>query len=551
MKEQLYLLRDEQIIEKARATSAEQQRGDVIAAIRKDAKAETRRVTTKAQRITEQVMAQVPEQQRGELSGNVSELVKKRERSRAGLASYLIGKEYIRQEHVREDGSLDIAALKQTAYFQKNQHFTEALATYELSKKSKLRQKKTEGMNRTVRPEGMSRRDEPTDSSQLMHLERAERIRQKLHPKKETLFRRLKKKMETKRKEGKEKPKRKRWLKAGIGAAGVAMAAGLAISCNSEASHEDHPQSKVETSVTPHPKPKETKGKPKETEKPKKQEKQNPVPKKNEPTYIVKKDDNLSDIAQRYYGKELWQDIYKANKAQIKDPDMIHPGQKLIIPKEKTPDHPQKPQPPKKVITYNVQKDDTLSELAQKFKTDIPSIMEKNKKIKDEDVIFTGDKLVIPLNKHRNDHSKMNSSHWDAFIKKQSVHGRDWVDFLNCAKKISQEEKYPLSVLVGQAVIETGHGKSKFAVQRNNFFGYNAYDSNPNAAVAYQSKEASIKQYIDLIRESPRYKQAYANKDNPKKMVELIKEGGYATDPHYVQKVTHTKEFKTLQKAEA
>ena len=207
-----YLLRDKQIIEKARAASAEQQRGDVIAAIRKDAKAETRRVATKANRIAEQIMAQVPQDQQEKLSGNVTELVKKRERSRAGLASYLIGKEYIKKEHVQDYGSLDIAALQQTAYFQKNQHFLEALTTYELSKKSKLRQKKAEGMNQTVLSE------------------HAERVHQKLHPKKETIFRRVKKKLET---NVKGNQKRKRWIGAGVSAAGLAMAAGMAISCTS------------------------------------------------------------------------------------------------------------------------------------------------------------------------------------------------------------------------------------------------------------------------------------------------------------------------------
>ena len=46
--------------------------------------------------------------------------------------------------------------------------------------------------------------------------------------------------------------------------------------------------------------------------------------------YEVKKGDNLSKI-----GKEFgvsWQDIYEANKDQIKDPDLIQPGWKLKIP---------------------------------------------------------------------------------------------------------------------------------------------------------------------------------------------------------------------------
>jgi nucleoid-associated protein YgaU len=50
-------------------------------------------------------------------------------------------------------------------------------------------------------------------------------------------------------------------------------------------------------------------------------------------TYEVKSGDSLSKIAQKHYGNgNLWRKIYEANRDQIKDPDLIHPGQKLIIP---------------------------------------------------------------------------------------------------------------------------------------------------------------------------------------------------------------------------
>jgi nucleoid-associated protein YgaU len=50
-------------------------------------------------------------------------------------------------------------------------------------------------------------------------------------------------------------------------------------------------------------------------------------------TYEVKSGDSLSKIAQKHYGNgNLWRKIYEANRDQIKDPDVIHPGQKLIIP---------------------------------------------------------------------------------------------------------------------------------------------------------------------------------------------------------------------------
>jgi nucleoid-associated protein YgaU len=50
-------------------------------------------------------------------------------------------------------------------------------------------------------------------------------------------------------------------------------------------------------------------------------------------TYVVVKGDSLSKIAKREYGRaEDWRKIFEANKDTIKDPDLIHPGQKLKIP---------------------------------------------------------------------------------------------------------------------------------------------------------------------------------------------------------------------------
>ena len=50
-------------------------------------------------------------------------------------------------------------------------------------------------------------------------------------------------------------------------------------------------------------------------------------------TYVVVKGDSLSKIAQRFYGDaQDWKRIYEANRDQIDDPDLIHPGQELRIP---------------------------------------------------------------------------------------------------------------------------------------------------------------------------------------------------------------------------
>ena len=50
-------------------------------------------------------------------------------------------------------------------------------------------------------------------------------------------------------------------------------------------------------------------------------------------TYVVVSGDSLSKTAKRYYGDaNKWNRIYEANRDLIKDPDLIHPGQRLTIP---------------------------------------------------------------------------------------------------------------------------------------------------------------------------------------------------------------------------
>jgi len=52
-------------------------------------------------------------------------------------------------------------------------------------------------------------------------------------------------------------------------------------------------------------------------------------------TYTVQQGDTLSAIAKREYGDAgKWKQIYEANREQIDDPDLIHPGQELRIPGE-------------------------------------------------------------------------------------------------------------------------------------------------------------------------------------------------------------------------
>jgi nucleoid-associated protein YgaU len=49
--------------------------------------------------------------------------------------------------------------------------------------------------------------------------------------------------------------------------------------------------------------------------------------------YVVKSGDTLSKIAKREYGDASeWKKIHEANRAKIPNPDLIHPGDELVIP---------------------------------------------------------------------------------------------------------------------------------------------------------------------------------------------------------------------------
>ena len=50
--------------------------------------------------------------------------------------------------------------------------------------------------------------------------------------------------------------------------------------------------------------------------------------------HVVQPGDTLWGIAKKYYGNgNQYQKIYEANKNQIKNPNLIYPGQKLVIPR--------------------------------------------------------------------------------------------------------------------------------------------------------------------------------------------------------------------------
>lgn len=135
-------------------------------------------------------------------------------------------------------------------------------------------------------------------------------------------------------------------------------------------------------------------------------------------------------------------------------------------------------------------------------------------------------------------------------------------EFLNKIIPIIQNENSkrgnPLynSVVIAQAICETGWGSSSLMIKANAIFGikatgnwkgkvYNArtkeyYDRNAYNIVdcfrAYNSFEESVADYFNLICNSSRYKKAlYTN--NPTECITAIKNGGYATSPVYINTI--------------
>jgi flagellar protein FlgJ len=117
------------------------------------------------------------------------------------------------------------------------------------------------------------------------------------------------------------------------------------------------------------------------------------------------------------------------------------------------------------------------------------------------------------------------------------------------------------AVLVAQAALETGWGQKmiRHADGRNSFnlFGIKAdgrwqgerasvatleYDQGVARREratfrAYGSLEESVDDYVDFLHSNPRYRQAIESTNDPVAFLRGLKDAGYATDPHYVEKI--------------
>ena len=96
--------------------------------------------------------------------------------------------------------------------------------------------------------------------------------------------------------------------------------------------------------------------------------------------YTVQSGDTLSEIAERF---EVSLKALEAANPQIKNPDVIFPGQVIFVP---TSHHHH----------YVVQSGDTLSEIAERFGVSLKALEAANPQIKNPDVIFPGQHIRIP-----------------------------------------------------------------------------------------------------------------------------------------------------------
>jgi flagellar protein FlgJ len=130
------------------------------------------------------------------------------------------------------------------------------------------------------------------------------------------------------------------------------------------------------------------------------------------------------------------------------------------------------------------------------------------------------------------------------------------------AAKVAQSSGIPSSYMLGQAGHETGWGKHEIKQADGspsfNLFGIKAGASwtgrvaevtttefvNGTARKtvakfrAYDSYEASFKDYAQLITKSPRYAQASQQTSSPLAFATSLQKAGYATDPDYAAKLS-------------
>jgi len=132
---------------------------------------------------------------------------------------------------------------------------------------------------------------------------------------------------------------------------------------------------------------------------------------------------------------------------------------------------------------------------------------------------------------------------------------------LPAAKQAARQLGLEPLALVAQAALETGWGQRMFKAadgrESFNLFGIKAHSGwQGDVAVVdtleyrqgiprqekakfrvYDSLQAGLQDYVDFIRQQPRYQDAVASSGNTANYFQQLQAAGYATDPNYAQKI--------------
>ena len=129
------------------------------------------------------------------------------------------------------------------------------------------------------------------------------------------------------------------------------------------------------------------------------------------------------------------------------------------------------------------------------------------------------------------------------------------VDYLNFTTPV--DKRVPIEMLVGQAVLESGWGMSRFAKEANNLFGIRVFKSTAPHLLplgiekwqgwgvrVFETKCDSVKEYIRLLNEHPAYEDcrkmraamwAKIQKLDSKKLIKTLK--AFSTTTDYAERV--------------
>jgi flagellum-specific peptidoglycan hydrolase FlgJ len=130
---------------------------------------------------------------------------------------------------------------------------------------------------------------------------------------------------------------------------------------------------------------------------------------------------------------------------------------------------------------------------------------------------------------------------------------------LDAAQESERTYGVPTSVIIAQAIIESGWGRSGLAKNAHNYFGIKANKPGPAGVVNMQTMEvergaavtitagfkaynSAYESFLDhgrFLSENPRYSEAFKTKD-AREFVRKVHAAGYATDPSYTSKLINT-----------